>query len=46
MRLFRDLSIGRKLAASACLAILLLGALVVLVQRELSVEREQQAAER
>ncbi|MCB4824109.1 methyl-accepting chemotaxis protein [Roseicella aerolata] len=46
MRLLRDLSIGRKLAASATLAILLLGALVVLVQRELAAVQVQQAAER
>src|SRR4051812_4210694 len=46
MRLFRNLSVGRKLAASAILAILLLGGLVLLVQRELTGARDQQAAER
>ena len=39
MRLFRNLSVGRKLAASAILAILLLGGLVLLVQRELARRR-------
>ena len=46
MRLFRNLSVGRKLAASAVLAILLLGGLVLLVQRELAAAAEQQQAER
>ncbi|MFC7473688.1 methyl-accepting chemotaxis protein [Dankookia sp. GCM10030260] len=46
MRLFRNLSVGRKLAASAILAILLLGGLVLLVQRELAAAGDQQAAER
>jgi methyl-accepting chemotaxis protein len=46
MRLFRNLSVGRKLAASAILAILLLGGLVLLVQRELAAAGEQQQAER
>ncbi|MBK1659336.1 methyl-accepting chemotaxis protein [Paracraurococcus ruber] len=46
MRVFRNLSIGRKLAASAAVAILLLGALVVLVQRDLSEVQRQQDAER
>ena len=42
MRLFRNLSVGRKLAASAILAILLLGGLVLVVQRELAAARDQQ----
>jgi len=46
MRFFRNLSVGRKLAASAALAILLLAAMVGLVERELALVREQQTAER
>ncbi|TCZ56296.1 methyl-accepting chemotaxis protein [Roseicella aquatilis] len=46
MRLFRDLSVGGKLAASAALAILLLGGLVLLVTRELGAAQEQLMAER
>ncbi|TDH63784.1 HAMP domain-containing protein [Dankookia rubra] len=46
MRLFRNLSVGRKLAASAILAILLLGGLVLLVQGQLAAAGAQQQAER
>ncbi len=46
MRFFRDLSVGRKLALSAGIAVLLLGALVTLVTRENVRVAEQQAAER
>ncbi|MDO9711319.1 methyl-accepting chemotaxis protein [Paracraurococcus lichenis] len=46
MRLFRNLSVGRKLAASAALAILLLAGLVLVVERELAASREQLLAER
>jgi methyl-accepting chemotaxis protein len=46
MRFFRDLSVGRKLATSAGLAVLLLGMLVFLVTRESGHVDEQQRAER
>jgi methyl-accepting chemotaxis protein len=46
MRFFRNLSVGRKLALSAGVALLLLGALVVLVTRENAKLSDQQAAER
>ena len=46
MRLFRDLSVGRKLAASVVLAVLLLGGMVWLVSLNLDAAREQQEAER
>ncbi|NOG73062.1 methyl-accepting chemotaxis protein [Roseicella sp. DB1501] len=45
MRLFRNLSVGRKLAASVALAILLLGGLVLIVERELTTARDRQRAE-
>ena len=41
MRLFHNLSVGRKLAASAILAILLLGGLVLVVERELAAAQDQ-----
>ena len=44
MRLFRDLSVGRKLAASAGLAILLLASMVLMVRREIAaIEQAEQA---
>ncbi|WP_043337680.1 methyl-accepting chemotaxis protein [Belnapia moabensis] len=46
MRLFRDLSVGRKFAASAILAVLLLIGMVGLVRRDLGLAREQSVAER
>ncbi|WPB87308.1 methyl-accepting chemotaxis protein [Sediminicoccus rosea] len=46
MRFFRNLSVGRKLAISAGVALLLLGALIGLVTRENAQVAEQQAAER
>ncbi|MBS7788657.1 HAMP domain-containing protein [Roseococcus sp. SDR] len=46
MRFFRNLSVGRKLALSAGVALLLLGALIGLVTRENTQVAEQQAAER
>ncbi|MBL6454695.1 HAMP domain-containing protein [Belnapia sp. T6] len=46
MRMFRDLSVGRKFAAGACLALLLLAALLALVRHELRFAGDQQAAER
>jgi methyl-accepting chemotaxis protein len=46
MRLFRDLSVGRKFAASAILAVLLLVGLVGLVRRDLGLAHEQALAER
>ncbi|MDB5379915.1 MAG: hypothetical protein JWR00_4361 [Rubritepida sp.] len=46
MRFFRDLSVGRKLATSAALAVLLLTMLVLLVTRESGQVDEQQMAER
>ena len=46
MRFFRDLSVGRKLATSAAIAVLLLGTLVLLVTREGGRVDEQQVAER
>ena len=46
MRFFRNLSVGRKLALSAGVALLLLGALIGLVTRENAMVTEQQAAER
>jgi len=46
MQFFRSLSVGKKLAASALLAILMLGGLVGLVSHELGAAREQLAAER
>lgn len=46
MRLFRNLSVGRKLAASAMAAILLLVGLVGLVQMQLESAGTQQEAER
>ncbi|MDB5412044.1 MAG: hypothetical protein JWR10_379 [Rubritepida sp.] len=46
MRFFRDLSVGRKLAASAGVALLLLCMLVLLVTREGAQVDHEQAAER
>jgi methyl-accepting chemotaxis protein len=46
MRFFRNLSVGRKLALSAGVALLLLGALIGLVTQENAQVAEQQAAER
>ena len=46
MRLFRDLSVGRKLAMSAGVALLLLGGLVTLVTLENVNVATEQAAER
>ena len=46
MSLFRDLSVGRKLAASVILAVLLLGGMVWMVSLNLNAAHEQQAAER
>ncbi|WP_431302293.1 methyl-accepting chemotaxis protein [Sediminicoccus sp. BL-A-41-H5] len=46
MRFFRNLSVGRKLALSAGVALLLLGVLIGLVTRENAMVTEQQAAER
>ncbi|MEI6161853.1 MAG: hypothetical protein WCP77_18610, partial [Roseococcus sp.] len=46
MRFFRDLSVGRKLAVSAGVALLLLGGLVTLVTRENEQVAAEQAAER
>lgn len=46
MRFFRNLSVGRKLALSAGVTLLLLGVLVALVTREGGLLAEQQAAER
>ena len=46
MRFFRDLSVGRKLALSACVTLLLLAGLVALVTRENTQVAVQQAAER
>jgi methyl-accepting chemotaxis protein len=46
MRLFHNLSVGRKLAASAIVAVLLLGGMVGLVRHQLGNLDEQQAAER
>ena len=45
MRLFRDLSVGRKFAASALLAVLLLTGMVGLVRRDLDFVRQQREAE-
>ncbi len=46
MTFFKNLSIGKKLAASALVAIALLGTLVVLVQMKLDSAADQQAASR
>ncbi len=46
MRLFRNLSVGRKLAVSAGLAIILLGGLVGLVHQQVAATATEQAAER
>jgi methyl-accepting chemotaxis protein len=46
MRFFPNLSVGRKLALSAGVALLLLGTLVTLVTRESGMVADQQAAER
>ncbi|MBL6079759.1 HAMP domain-containing protein [Belnapia sp. T18] len=46
MRLFRDLSVGRKFAASAILAVLLLVGMVGLMRRDLGLAHEQGVAER
>ncbi|MBX9751767.1 MAG: HAMP domain-containing protein [Roseococcus sp.] len=46
MRFFRDLSVGRKLAVSAGVALLLLGGLVTLVTRENAQVAAEQASER
>ncbi len=45
MRFFRNLSVGRKLAASALFALLLIVALVTLVRLEAATVAEQQAAQ-
>ncbi|SDB57414.1 methyl-accepting chemotaxis protein [Belnapia rosea] len=45
MRVFRDLSVGRKFAASALLALLLLAGLVAAVRHDLGFARTQQSAE-
>ncbi len=45
MRLFRDLSVGRKFAASAILAVLLLLGMVGLVRRDLALAHDQREAE-
>ncbi|RYI36276.1 MAG: methyl-accepting chemotaxis protein [Acetobacteraceae bacterium] len=46
MRPFRDLSVGRKLAASVILAVLLLGGMVWMVSLNLNIVQDQQMAER